>query len=185
MHAPAGLDVRDALAEEHGAVVALRLAAYEEHLRALPDDIALPYRAELGDAQTGAAAGRLIVAADGGTIVGAVLFMPDAAADSHPAPPRSAAVRLLAVAPDLRGQGIGEVLVRHCVREAGAGRSEHVVLHTAPFMRDAIRLYVRLGFTRAPAYDFDPHTHYAGHRPDPGAGDVQGLAYSLRVPRHE
>jgi len=58
--------------------------------------------------------------------------------------------RLLAVAPDARGRGIGEALVSHVV---GLGRIrgvKRVVMNTGSIMLPAQRLYTRLGFVRLP-----------------------------------
>jgi ribosomal protein S18 acetylase RimI-like enzyme len=45
--------------------------------------------------------------------------------------------------------------------------------HTASFMTDAIALYDRLGFRRAPEFDFDMAAHYGGT----GAAPITALAY--------
>jgi ribosomal protein S18 acetylase RimI-like enzyme len=64
--------------------------------------------------------------------------------------------RMLAVAPQAQGQGVGEALVRHVLdrfREEGAAA---VVLSTTPGMAAAHRLYERLGFGRCPERDWSP-----------------------------
>lgn len=64
--------------------------------------------------------------------------------------------RMLAVAPQAQGQGVGSALVELCVnrfREVGAPR---VVLSTVPSMHAAHRLYERHGFVRAPDRDWSP-----------------------------
>ena len=45
--------------------------------------------------------------------------------------------------------------------------------HTASFMTDAIALYERLGFRRAPEFDFDMAARYGGT----GAAPITALAY--------
>jgi GNAT superfamily N-acetyltransferase len=66
----------------------------------------------------------------------------------------AAGIRLLAVAPTARGQGIGKALTRHCIERArGLGRS-HLVLHTTRAMETAWRMYEQLGFRRSPDLDF-------------------------------
>ena len=76
---------------------------------------------------------------------------------------------MLATAGDVRGQGIGEALVLHCVRRARKEGRPALVLSTKPEMRAAQRLYARLGFTRTPERDWE----YA-----PGKGL---LTYRLRL----
>jgi predicted N-acetyltransferase YhbS len=64
--------------------------------------------------------------------------------------------RMLAVAPQAQGRGVGEVLVRHVLdrfREEGAVA---VVLSSTPGMAAAHRLYERLGFGRCPERDWEP-----------------------------
>ena len=62
--------------------------------------------------------------------------------------------RLLGVDPEYRGAGIGEALVRECLRIARARSSRRMVLSTQKTMRDAHRLYERLGFSRQPDRDW-------------------------------
>ncbi|SDM35787.1 N-acetylglutamate synthase, GNAT family [Microbacterium azadirachtae] len=62
-------------------------------------------------------------------------------------------LRLLAVAPDARRQGIGAALMRHAIRQAGADGFDAVALKTGPAMHGAHRLYETLGFDRAPEND--------------------------------
>ena len=64
--------------------------------------------------------------------------------------------RMLAVAPQAQGQGVGAALVQLCVdrfREIG---SPGIVLSTLPTMHAAHRLYERHGFVRAPDRDWSP-----------------------------
>lgn len=63
-------------------------------------------------------------------------------------------IRLLAVAPDARGLGIGKALTRHCIEAARALGRSAVVLHTTRAMETAWRMYEQLGFRRSPDLDF-------------------------------
>ena len=95
-----------------------------------------------------------------GAIVGAVLLYPAGAVfvagvDGErilDAPE----VRLLAVAPEARGRGVGEALMRECIRRARLAGAGSITLHTMPMMAAAMRLYERLGFARDPGLDFQP-----------------------------
>jgi ribosomal protein S18 acetylase RimI-like enzyme len=62
--------------------------------------------------------------------------------------------RLLGVDPECRRAGIGEALVRECLRIATARSSSRMVLSTQETMRDDHRLYERLGFSRQPDRDW-------------------------------
>jgi ribosomal protein S18 acetylase RimI-like enzyme len=64
--------------------------------------------------------------------------------------------RMLAVAPAMRGRGVGETLVRMCVDRFRSEGARAVVLSTLPEMTAAQRLYERLGFARLPERDWSP-----------------------------
>ena len=57
-------------------------------------------------------------------------------------------LRLLAVPPDQRGQGIGAALVRECIEGARRSGVKILALHTTDMMRTAMRMYERLDFAR-------------------------------------
>jgi ribosomal protein S18 acetylase RimI-like enzyme len=64
-----------------------------------------------------------------------------------------AEVRMLAVNAGSRRRGIGEALVLDAVERGKADGCERLVLFTMLAMRDAQRLYDRLGFARVPERD--------------------------------
>jgi ribosomal protein S18 acetylase RimI-like enzyme len=86
------------------------------------------------------------------------------------APPRWPELRLLAVSPAARGEGVGEALVRECARRARDAGAAALGLHTSASMSVARRMYARLGFVRAPEADFRPR----------GAELVEGYRLPLR-----
>lgn len=77
--------------------------------------------------------------------------------------------RMLATALPARGRGVGETLVRECVKRAKKAGAPRLVLSTGPEMVPAHRLYERLGFVRVPKRDWSP-------RPE---SDFMLLAYVL------
>ena len=81
-----------------------------------------------------------------------------------------AEIRMLGVRESARGRGVGEALVRACVALCKAAGIARIVLCTELDMKDAQRLYDRLGFTRLPERDWEPV---------PGIGL---LTYVLEVP---
>lgn len=99
-----------------------------------------------------------IVADAAGRIVGSVLLFPPAAqaygelTGSSKVPE----LRLLAVAQDARGKGVGRALVKECVRRARLTGATELGLHTSRSMRAAMRLYLSMGFERVPERDFLP-----------------------------
>ncbi|HET9442403.1 MAG TPA: GNAT family N-acetyltransferase [Acidimicrobiales bacterium] len=173
-----GTTLRDMADEEVDEVARLLVAANREHLGRFPAAVADAYLAEVVRVAERRSFSEVIVAEAGGCVVGAVTFLPDAAADGHPWPPGGAVLRLLAVDPAARNRGVGEALTVACVERARAGGARFLGLHTAAVMVPAGRLYERLGFRRAPEHDFDPGLHYGGEA-GPGAGGAWGLAYVL------
>jgi ribosomal protein S18 acetylase RimI-like enzyme len=65
-------------------------------------------------------------------------------------------VRLLAVATEVRGQGIGTALMKECIRRSRRLGVSCLNLHTTDMMQVAMRMYERMGFVRAPDLDFHP-----------------------------
>lgn len=65
-----------------------------------------------------------------------------------------AGIRLLAVDPATRGQGIGKALTLDALALARAQGQQAMVLHTTQAMQTAWKMYEGLGFARAPELDF-------------------------------
>ncbi|WP_394237346.1 GNAT family N-acetyltransferase [Niallia oryzisoli] len=65
-------------------------------------------------------------------------------------------IRMLAVNKKYKGQGIAEALIKECIRISKAKGYQYIGLHTADFMKNAMRLYTRMGFVRIPQFDFQP-----------------------------
>lgn len=63
-------------------------------------------------------------------------------------------LRLLAVNPDARGNGIGRALTQQCIEMAREKQQTQVALHTTQYMNSAWVLYESMGFTRFEEIDF-------------------------------
>ena len=147
--------LREARSGDRDAIVEVTLAAYQEYASQVP--IWGPYRQNILATLANPRPATQLVAERDGTIVGTVLL--------YPASPAGAAapgqglwpeVRLLAVAPSARGQGVAHALMQECVRRAREARADALTLHTMSAMQAALRLYTRMGFQPARELDFQP-----------------------------
>jgi ribosomal protein S18 acetylase RimI-like enzyme len=154
----ADVAVRDARPADRDAIHDLTLRAYEDYATIMsPTSYATLLRA-LHDALASDAPSHRLVAEHEGKLLGSVMLYPPAVA-AYGELARAAPwpeLRLLAVAPEARGLGIGELLVHECIRRLRDAGLPELGLHTATSMRGAMRLYERLGFVRAPEHDFHP-----------------------------
>jgi ribosomal protein S18 acetylase RimI-like enzyme len=158
MGAVAPFQVRDARQDEHYAVRDLTLRAYAEYA-----DLMAPSAWEGLDGAVQAALdtdepAERIVAERDGRLVGSVMLFPPAVAAYGGFTKRASSpeLRLLAVAPEARGQGVGRALVDECVRRARSLRATELGLHTSESMQVAVGMYERMGFERASEHDFQP-----------------------------
>lgn len=154
-----GFRIRDAEARDRDAIRNLTLEAYSEYATVMaPTAWAGLDQAVRAALESEAEEIERIVAEQDGRLVGSVLLYPPASdayrgAAAHPTSPE---LRLLAVAPEARGQGIGQALVEECVRRARRMGATELGLHTSKSMRAAMLMYRRMGFERAPEHDFQP-----------------------------
>ncbi|MBI1891130.1 MAG: GNAT family N-acetyltransferase [Burkholderiales bacterium] len=100
-----------------------------------------------------ASTGEIIVAIDDGRIVGAVAYVGPGKPKANFFDPAWPIIRMLVVAPDKRGKGIGRLLTDECIRRAKRDKANSIALHTSPIMKNALSMYLRMGFallTEAP-----------------------------------
>jgi GNAT superfamily N-acetyltransferase len=160
------------MAVDRDAVIALTLEAYGQYASALPDEAWEGYRKNIVERLSGDEPAQRIVAEREGVLVGSVLLIPpdDAAGAPNDQQDARPEVRLLAVAPESRGQGVATALMAECVRRAREAGARALGLHTTDVMAVAQGMYVRMGFERDPATDFHPAEgiHIKGYRLDLG-----------------
>jgi len=154
--------VRDALPEELAEVGEIRVTAYQEAGFLSPGSGYAPVLRELG----GDGAGAVLVAVDGGRIVGTVMLH---LGGNAVAGQGESEIRALAVTPDGQGKGTGRALLEAVIERAARDGVRHLVLVTLPDMQTARRLYERAGFRRLPGRDSSP------------APGLTLLAYGLRL----
>lgn len=155
---PDGLTVRDARDEERGVIHDLTLRAYAEYASVMEPAAWRALERAVRAALVAPGPVERIVAERDGALVGSVMLFPPASDAYGALTDRATApeLRLLAVAREARGTGVGEVLVRECARRARAAGATELGLHTSTSMATARRMYERLGFVRAPEHDFTP-----------------------------
>ena len=156
-----GLKLRNARDDERDAIRDLTLAAYAEYAVLLPQPFWEAYQPNLLVTLNTEGPVERLVAERAGRLVGSVLLYPartQAYGQQVSVSGASPEVRLMAVAPTDRGEGVGTALLQECARRASRSGATSLGLHTMDEMRAAVRLYEREGFIRAPDLDF----HTAG-----------------------
>ncbi|MDV5148270.1 GNAT family N-acetyltransferase [Streptomyces sp. SBC-4] len=116
------------------------------------------YLAVLRDTARRAREAEVLVAVDADErIIGGVTYARGDTTWADIAVAGEAEFRMLVVAPEARGRGVGEALVRACADRAGAApECARLVLSTSPTMVSAHRIYERMGFVRTPERDWEP-----------------------------
>ena len=171
------ISIRDVLEGDREAAREVTLAAYEEYAKSMPPLFWENYRKNIEESLDAKEPAQHIVAEYAGKIVGSVLLYPPVASTYGVATGERTALpemRLLAVHPAMRGHGIGNALTRECVQRAQRAGAPALGLHTTDMMQTAMQMYERMGFVRAPEFDFHPteNTLIKGYRLDLGQGFV-------------
>ncbi len=158
MNPPHPLTIRDARADELDMVRELTLAAYAEYAMIMHPSAWEGLQQAINNGLNTLDAAECIVAEQQGVLVGSVLLF-SASANAYGATAHQTGwpeVRLLAVVPAARGDGVGTALLGECVLRAQRAGVAGLGLHTSASMRVGIRIYERMGFVRAPQHDFQP-----------------------------
>jgi GNAT superfamily N-acetyltransferase len=91
--------------------------------------------------------GEIVVAEVDGHIVGAVAYIGPGQPKVEFFQPEWPIMRMLVVAPEARGHGIGRALAEECLRRANRDGAAVFALHTGELMQIARPMYRRMGFT--------------------------------------
>lgn len=147
------MEIRRVRPVEYDAAGELVVRAYE----GLSDAAAAAqYEPVLRDVERRAALAEVLVAVNGDDrILGSVTYVDGPGPYAETDDPDEAGIRMLAVAPEAQGAGIGRALVESCIERAKANRRRRIGLVTRASMAPAHRIYERLGFRRTPDRDFD------------------------------
>jgi ribosomal protein S18 acetylase RimI-like enzyme len=150
-----GVVIREARPEEYAVIGELTVTAY-----ASTGEIVEDYADELLDVAKRAREVPVLAAVDDqtGQLLGTATYVPGPGPFHEGDFGQAASMRMLAVAPEAQGRGIGRALVEACIDRARTEGRPGLALHTRPVMTAAQRLYESLGFRRVPELDwaFDP-----------------------------
>jgi ribosomal protein S18 acetylase RimI-like enzyme len=130
---------------DHAAIAALITGVY------IGEGFSQPERAErFADVAGWAENATVIVARTeaGGPIIGVVGIVPGGEGHTHFAERGEAEMQRLAVAPNVRGRGIGRALVVESIERSRRMGAARLVLWTQPAMTSAQLLYEAVGFRR-------------------------------------
>jgi len=131
------ITVRRAVANDAAAIAALLFKAFVEYRSLYTDkgfEATTPEREEIEERINKKAVWLVM---DGNTPAGTVSVFPQK---------DQLYVRSLAVSPEARGKGIGEMLMEHVHEMAFASGCSCIKLTTTPFLLAAIKLYEKFGF---------------------------------------
>lgn len=149
--------IRVARPNEIDAAADIIRAGYAEYADQMPPGRWERYIASAADVRRRLDEADLVVAEHQGLLVGTVTFYANGAQSSEEGwPPDWVGLRLLAVAPEARGLGIGRALMEWCIDRARSLGATAVALHTTEMMAVARAMYERMGFERVPEHDYNP-----------------------------
>jgi ribosomal protein S18 acetylase RimI-like enzyme len=138
------LVVRTALEAEWPQADRIAVEAFAEYEADYPEWLALIRQSRL--MSTIARDAELILAIEGGSLVGAVGYLPPRAPKDDCFEAAWSVLRMLSVAPAARGRGVCAALIDECVRRARGDGAPVLALYTSPVMRVALPMYERRGF---------------------------------------
>lgn len=143
------ITVREARPHDHAGVGDVAVDAY----RSINPDLGR-YEARLRDVAGRMADATVLIALVDDRLVGTATYVPGPHSQlAETDDSDDAGLRMLAVAPDVGGRGIGTALVEHAIDLARRAGRRRLVLLTRPEMHAAQRIYRRLGFVRMPEID--------------------------------
>jgi ribosomal protein S18 acetylase RimI-like enzyme len=147
------ITIRTATPQEYDRVGEITVEAYlKDGLISLQSQ----YLNTLRDAADRAEQAELIVAELNGELVGSVTYCRPESPYVEIAQPHEAEFRMLAVQAAARGKGVGQTLVQACIDRARNAGYPTLRLSSQRNMRNAHRIYERMGFERTPELDWSP-----------------------------
>jgi ribosomal protein S18 acetylase RimI-like enzyme len=148
------IEIRRARPEEYEEAGRVTAESYREFAR--PDTSWDEYLVRLADVADRVRRTEVLVAVEDGRILGTVTLELEGRTEggtrrnreSQPLAPGEAHVRMLGVAPEARGRGIGRMLMDACLAESRKAGKTLLTLNTTERMRAARAMYESMGFAR-------------------------------------
>ncbi len=153
--------VRNANPDEFEEIGKLMVKVYSQ-LDGFPKAIEQPnyYKmlANIGELTKKPATELLVAVSNDGKIGGGLVYFSDMAyygsGGTATQEKNASGFRLLAVDPTMRGQGLGKLLSKECIKKARQLKQNKVVIHSTMAMKIAWKMYEKLGFERSEDLDF-------------------------------
>jgi ribosomal protein S18 acetylase RimI-like enzyme len=138
------MEIREATADEYDVAGSITAAAYRGFVR---DDAYLERIADVGGRATRTV---ILVAVEGAEILGSLTLELDRRVnpDDEPLEAHRTHIRMLGVAPNAQGRGVGTALMAEAERRAGRAGKTEMTLHTTEQMGAARAMYDALGYER-------------------------------------
>jgi ribosomal protein S18 acetylase RimI-like enzyme len=151
-----GITIRPARPSEFERIGEITVAAYTA-IEISGNPVVDDYMDVLRDVASRARDAEVLVAVDrAGTVLGAVTLVLDPASPlAEYDEPGTASFRMLAVAPEGQGKGVGKLLANYCVARAREAGAIAVLIHSRHTMTAARGIYGKMGFVRHPEIDFE------------------------------
>jgi ribosomal protein S18 acetylase RimI-like enzyme len=147
------LVIREARGDEYATVDRLTVEAYREYAASISPEMWAAYEADLADSKARAHEAVILVAELAGDLVGAVAYFPPGDRESRWFPNDFGYLRVLAVLPGNRSQGVGRRLTAACIERARDDGARAIGLMTTELMQVAKEMYERMGFVQQAEYD--------------------------------
>jgi ribosomal protein S18 acetylase RimI-like enzyme len=143
------IEIRPVRADEFAEAGRVTALAYREFVGPGDDDWE-EYLGHIADVEGRVGSATVFVATHDGRIVGSATLELDGRIDDEDPPlhPEEAHIRMLGVAPEVRGRGIARALIDACFAAAREAGRAYVTLHTTERMAAAQAMYASLGFER-------------------------------------
>lgn len=136
---------RNAISSDYDTIANINVSAYQEYALGLEAENWQKMKQSLLMVDRTADAAKFIVAVEP-EIIGSIAYYAPGSSNPKFFDSQWASLRLLAVAPNHRGRGIGKLLTREAIARAKQDRAKVVGLYTSEIMTTAQKMYADLGF---------------------------------------